>query len=143
MKVYKFNSKRGSSLSNFFPCELYVFNMRFSSAEQAYQYKKADFLGNDKIANEIMSKSKSIDCYFTGKQLGRSSRWDSVKYRYMKKILWAKFKCCKPFRRELINTKEATLVEDTPNFYWGRGMHNNGLNTLGLLLMKLRHSAKA
>ena len=44
-------------LSNFYPCRVNVFGEIFKSGEAAYQWRKAKFMGKDRVAREILVAS--------------------------------------------------------------------------------------
>lgn len=69
--------------------------------------------------------------------------WDSVKDGVMYEAIRAKFSQNEDIRKELLNTGDAELIEDSPiDFYWGWGSDRSGKNRLGKLLMKLRTELK-
>jgi predicted NAD-dependent protein-ADP-ribosyltransferase YbiA (DUF1768 family) len=49
-------------------------------------------------------------------------------------ILRHKWWQCRVFREQLKELDVCVFIEDTSNFFWGRGHGNEGLNTLGVLL---------
>ena len=137
-----FSSKSGSSLSNFFKCNLRIWDIDFSSVEQAYQYKKAVYHKKERIARQILYSSDSYQVYKLGKSITPSHRWHRDKIGFMKLLLLAKYNQCPVFQKELKNTDRKILIEDTPNPFWGRGADDNGRNMLGVLLTELRFSQK-
>lgn len=65
--------------------------------------------------------------------------WDQVRESVMWDAIHAKFTQNDAIRASLLETGEATLVEDSPtDWYWGCGKDGKGENRLGVLLMRLR-----
>ena len=136
---YKFNSKSGSSLSNFFISTLLIWGVTFVSSEQAYQWYKALDNGDSQLADLILKESNSHRIYKLGKKVKTKPVWNTKKYYVMKNILCEKYDQCEIFRTELDKTKNCILVEDTPNEVWGHGKYGTGRNLLGVLLTEIRH----
>ncbi len=82
-------------------------------------------------------------------RLGRSRKvelrrdWESIKEGVMLKALRAKFTQHEKFKRTLLSTGDAQLIEHTTNdSYWGDGGDGSGKNQLGELLMLLREELR-
>ena len=127
-----------SPLSNFFPCNLNIWNMHFRSSEHAYQYKKCIETNNNSAASNVLRTETAVEAKRIGDEIGTSQEWQGMQQAIMKEILKAKSQQCPQFVRALVNSNSRPLVEDTPNHFWGRGQLGNGLNTLGNLLENLR-----
>ena len=135
MGVYKFSSRTGSTFSNFFACNLLVWGVLFASSEHAYQYWKAVCHHKWGIAQKILSSKDPRVAFRLGRRIRTGKNWQEEKVGVMTHVLWHKLYQCEPFRAELLGVPgTAVFVEDTSNWFWGRGSDNNGLNTLGVLL---------
>jgi len=65
--------------------------------------------------------------------------WYDVKLSVMEKLLRAKVEQHPYVRRKLLETLDATLIEDSPkDSFWGRGRNWEGQNHLGKLWEKIR-----
>ena len=74
---------------------------------------------------------------------------DKVKYSFdeqlviMEKLLRIKLEQNPYVKKKLLETKDYTIVEDSPkDSYWGWGINRDGENQLGKLWMKLREEIK-
>jgi len=68
-----------------------------------------------------------------------SEDWDSRKDAVMKKVVEKKFKQNGVIREQLIATKPARIIENSPrDDYWGIGKNGNGANKLGEILEQVR-----
>lgn len=138
MNQHLFSSKTNSPLSNFHPCLIRLWNLTFSSSEQAYQFFKCHFHGCWGRVNKILNARTAKECYFIGRSCKTSKEWKSEKVHVMLHILKHKFFQCELFRNELDKLQDHILIEDTKNYFWGRGSDGYGLNTLGVLLHRVR-----
>ncbi len=130
-------------LSNFYPCDLYIFDQEFRSSEAAYQYAKAMDHSKHDIADEIMAAPSAAAAKEISKQIKTSPAWHKKKNDTMKEILEAKLYQCDAFRSRLSMSGTLSLVEDTSDDYWGRGNDGSGKNMMGVLLEKLRDTITA
>ena len=65
--------------------------------------------------------------------------WDGIKREVMKECCMAKFLQHADLRKQLMETGDQTLVEDSPiDWYWGCGADGTGKNVLGQVLMEIR-----
>ena len=65
--------------------------------------------------------------------------WEDVKAGVMEKALRAKFTSYPDLKEHLMSTYPHPLVQMKPSDgYWGSGRAGEGLNMLGILLMKIR-----
>ena len=139
-------------LSNFFPFNFVYQGRLFSSAEHAYQFTKAVFLGEHELAAVIQSaktaaKAKQFAASLT--KHSRYSEWFAVRLPIMCLILEHKFCSCPSFFDALQDQPTPYLVENTSHPYWAAGRVTNGTlalddvdslpgqNVLGRLLMRL------
>ena len=127
-----------SFLSNFYRVDIFYKNIVFKSTEHAYQWSKFDdyFIRLMIQTAESPAKSKRIaqvHYYLIIKD------WDNnFKLKIMEELLKIKFKNTN-LAEKLIQTKDYYLVEGNNwgDTFWGV-CNNQGLNHLGLLLMKIR-----
>ena len=137
MKKHYFSSRTGSSLSNFYMCEIDLWNWQFQSSEQAYQFFKCVFHNEKAKADRIKRTVSPLACYRIGKAVRTSVLWKNEKVHVMLHILKCKFHQCMTFRQELKAFRSWIFVEDTANRFWGRGKNGKGLNTLGALMHRV------
>lgn len=137
MQRHLFSSRTSSPLSNFHSTKIEIWGMSFHCSEQAYQFFKCQF-NREAVRGQLILHAKTAkQCYFIGKECSTSKLWDEEKPHVMLHILKKKFFQCPEFRVELEKFKDYILVEDTSNHFWGRGVNDQGLNTLGVLLHKV------
>ena len=132
-----------SPLSNFYESPLHIWNMNFRSSEHAYQYKKCMTLGNNEAAKHVLSAPKPLDAKRIGDAQNPSNKWEDVQQGIMCELLRSKLRQCPAFLQTLKDSQNRPLIEDTPNWFWGRGRDGLGLNMLGQLLMMLRSEVSA
>ena len=135
-------------LSNFYPCELYFRDQRFTSLEQAYQCTKAEICENRAAYQAILKAETPALMKAIGKEIQTNDHWEKIKLRAMEDLIYAKFKQNKTLYYSLMNTRPMDLIEATLDKYWGANCTLGsvalqegsweGLNHLGRLLMKVR-----
>lgn len=128
-------------LSNFYPCNIYYQNKWFTSTEHIYQYKKATFFGEMKLAEKIKHAETPQEAKKLSNQIPHSklsSEWSARKLAIMKAILDAKLQQLPLFKTELLNTGNLDLIHNVADDFWGTGKHHCGQNQFGRLLMLLR-----
>lgn len=65
--------------------------------------------------------------------------WEEKKEGIMEKAVYAKFSQQEPLTRLLLSTGDHPLVQIKPtDGYWGSGRTGEGLNMLGVILMRTR-----
>ena len=131
-----------------------MYGQEFSSSEVAYQWRKAVFMGEARVAAEIRPmrvarESKWAASRAFGKQgwfpvtvenRARLREWDDVKIEVMRQILRAKARGCAEFVAELRGSGDHPLHEAVPKEeFWGIGQ-GSGKNWLGVQLMELRNT---
>lgn len=109
-------------LSNFFPCKVNYNAKLFKSAEHAYQYNRAVFLGFHTTAESVLNANKAEAAKRAASNLPNSKEWDAVKQKTMKDIVSAKFSQNLELQNKLLNTGEYPLLEATYDSYWGCGL---------------------
>ena len=134
---------RFSKFSNFYPVELSYKDKRFSSAEQLYQYRRAENVNDRSLAIEILLANDPADCKALAKHIPEDRERD---LGIMRDIVEQKFSQA-PFKLELQKTGTSELMECNPyDRYWGTGRHMDerdsttviGENHLGKLLQEYR-----
>jgi ribA/ribD-fused uncharacterized protein len=146
-------------LSNFFPFNFVYQGRLFSSAEHAYQFTKAVFLGEYELAAVIQSaktapKAKHYAATLTSHP--RFAEWFTLRLPIMCLILEHKYVSCPAFFEALQQQPTPYFVENNRHPYWAAGTFFStrdtlsmdevddlpGKNVLGRLLMRLadRHT---
>lgn len=135
-------------LSNFFPTPVKYNGLHFASAEHAYQYKRAIFLGNQDAAHNARIAKTSQEAKRAGACLLSNKEWDLSKMDTMKKIVFAKFAQSKSLQERLLDTGDRPLIEASYDSYWGSGLPLTarkmipgdwqGKNFLGAILAECR-----
>lgn len=149
-------------LSNLWPCKVQMFDhhwtnaisetlridngikhREFSSAEAAYQFVKPRDV---KVGDYIAAAPFPDLCSSLGHGLSTfrvRSDWTQIKVGVMTCVLLAKFEQHEDLRRKLLDTGEASLVEESSTDpFWGIGKSGKGQNMLGKLLMQIRSTAR-
>ncbi len=137
MTEYLFCSSTGSSLSNFFYCDLKVWGHKFCSVEQAYQWFKACFHKSWVNADAILATQDSHAVYKLGRGIITTKLWHEQKVHVMLHLLKHKLAQCDQFKQELLENKDCIFVEFCGNRFWGRNVNHQGSNTLGVLMHML------
>ena len=137
--IVKFRGPR-SPLSNFYECNIEVWDVKFPTTEHAYNYRKAIEMGYHVTAESIRRASTAREAQIIANDIETDDIWTDMKQKVMYQLLQEKVRQCPAFRDELRSTNEKILVEDTGNEYWGRGRSGKGLNMLDHLLMTLRRN---
>jgi ribA/ribD-fused uncharacterized protein len=122
-------------LSNFWECPVYYAGIQFQSAESAYQAMKCSV----KADRNLFKHSSPGEAKKMGRKVSLRADWDQVKLGLMKKIVAAKFTQNMALLQQLLDTKNAVLIEGNwwGDVYWGQ-VHGVGENHLGKILMRLR-----
>lgn len=122
-------------LSNFFDCPIVFENIPYLNNEAAFQAQKVLDLDTKKEFSTLppnLAKSK-------GRKVNLRKDWEKVKDELMYKICLAKFTQNPKLKFQLLETKDAVLIEGNTwnDTYWGvcKGI---GKNKLGEILMKIR-----
>ena len=130
-------------LSNFYPCQVKLDGVVYSSVEHAYQAAKTLDLGERKPfhAHPLPTAGQSKKM---GRKLKMRPDWESVKLRVMEDLLKQKFKDSS-LQFQLLETGDADLVEGNTwgDSFWGVDSRKGGQNHLGKLLMQIRDSYKS
>lgn len=146
---------RGGWPSNWYKCSFVLWNIKFSSSEQALMYKKAILFGDEAGAREILSTEDPSVQKAAGHRIKNFQYevWSEIRFAVMTEILNQKFDdtCLK---EKLLSTGERIIVEASPeDIIWGVGLGEDdpdildekkwrGLNLLGKALMDVRELKK-
>ena len=148
-------SEKMNDVIGFYPREFYCLDnfssfkveydgYLYSSNEEAYQA-----LGFIESAPEIADKIKNSHSAHEAQKIAYENRdkrradWDKVELSIMENLLRAKIKQNPYVLKKLLETKNYTIVEDSPkDNFWGWGEDRKGENNLGKLWMKLREEYK-
>ena len=137
-------------LSNFYPCQIEVYGIRFPSAEHAYQYSKAMMCEREDIAANIYDASTAWKAKQLSHRLMTTQRWETEKFSIMEDIIRAKSYHVKEFHDILLKSEDALIVEAVPgNLIWSCGLSKKdavwyhpddwpGQNRLGQIHMLIR-----
>lgn len=144
---YAFSSE-DSWLSNFFPCVIDINGIKFSSAEQTYQYARAMRLGDPQMANMILWAKNAKEAKKLSYNVKSNNAWDNDKIDVMRKINAEKFMQNPQLCEKLVQTGQSTLIEATVDGFWGaKAVINSaairngtwmGANFMGKILMETR-----
>jgi len=137
--------------SNFYEADIVIKGKKYKTNEHYFQSKKFE---NKKYKDDKNEKDYDIEEYIRKSDTpaeafrrGRSRKysdylekdWDKKKIKVMAKCLKAKFKQHDKLKKKLLDTGDATIIENSPyDSFWGVGKNGKGLNMLGKLLMELR-----
>ena len=125
-------------LSNFYPMNIEIKGKCFKSTEAAYQYEKAEAMGNSHAAKSIQEADTGLQAMRIASRITTDDRWLHKKYSVMESIIKEKLKVCDAARNMLIKSGSKKIVENTSHEFWGRGKNGQGQNMLGKLWMDLR-----
>ena len=113
----------------------------FRSSENAYQYQKCIKHSNPVLASIITNpRCTSRKAIQVGRMVPTNSQWETSKNSLMLALLQEKFLVSQAYRKAVLDSFPKLLVEDTNHPYWGRGKKNEGLNWMGTLHLKIRHT---
>lgn len=136
-----FNSKENKYsffLSNFYPAEIKIWNMKFYNSEAAFQAAK--FLDKPEIAVRF-THLNGEEAWKHAQNLSYQQRgdWYQVREKIMLEVLQAKFEQHPELAELLLATGDAYIVEHTDrDVFWADGGDSKGKNRLGKLLMQVR-----
>ena len=143
-EVIGFYPREFYCLDNFSSFKVLYKGTLYSSVEEAYQA-----LGFAESAPEIAEKIKNSYSAHEAQKIAyankekRQENWDDIKLGVMEELLRLKIEQNPYVKKKLLDTKDYTIVEDSPkDSYWGWGEDRTGKNNLGKLWMKLREELK-
>lgn len=136
-----------SPFSNLFRTDIYYKGIWFNSAEQCYQFRRANAEGHEDTAESILLLTDPYECKKTGDQHKETEEWQKECDKEMTKIVAAKFNQNENIMQMLMES-EGPLFEATTDDYWGTGFslcsketkkgRGTGTNKLGSILVALR-----
>lgn len=140
-----------SPLSNFFPTHIVAEDsIEFCSAEQAFQFRRACFVGEEFISTKILRTRDPYEIKRLSNFLPPNEEWKAIQHKTMADILRLKFTQNVELRQFLLDTGNKSLHEATNSEYWAIGAELSskaletrtweGLDMLGSILMELRQS---
>ncbi|EIM82303.1 DUF1768-domain-containing protein [Stereum hirsutum FP-91666 SS1] len=131
--------------TNFSAHPIEYLNRVYPTSEHLFQALK--FMKNDPDIAEAIRKCKTPRDAFDEAHRSQSKvrgDWFDVNIKKMEKVLSLKFQQHPSLRKELLETGDALLVEDSDmDSFWGIGANRQGKNELGRCLMRLRDSIRA
>ena len=144
---YRASDKPYGVFSNLYPRPIVFEDREFPTAEHAYQAGKAR---REDVRKWILSAPTPALVAMAAHGLYTwdiVSDWSEIKFRRMRAVLRAKFSQHDDFRRILLSTGDARLVETARNANrvsrtWGE-VNGKGRNMLGVLLMDVREELRA
>ena len=127
-------------LSNFWPCEVYLDELKFRSVEAGYVAAKTTDLDVRKYVQSLDSSGK---CKAFGKIMTLRSDWKEIRLSIMENLLRQKFSQGTDLAEKLLETYPKELIEGNTwnDTFWGV-CNNVGKNHLGKLLMKIRRELR-
>lgn len=133
----KINSFRGKYyfLSNMYPVPVTFENMTYSCAESAFQAAKC----SDPADRKKFIFLNGYEAKKLGRRVNLRKDWESVKLNIMYQCVKSKFANNPDLKSELLNTKNAILIEGNTwnDTFWGV-CNGIGENHLGKILMQIR-----
>jgi ribA/ribD-fused uncharacterized protein len=142
IKFYRSNEKPYGIFSNLYPSPLRFEDKLYPTAEHAYQAGKAR---RPEVRAWILSAPSPALAAMAAHGLYTWDvipNWGEIKFDRMRRVLRAKFEQHPDFRKILLSTGKARLVEagtvnNAVNRLWGE-VNGVGQNMLGVMLMELR-----
>lgn len=131
--IIKFKGE-SDPLSNLYPSPLTLFGHNFTSAEAAYQWRKAMHYEKFGIAADIQAAPNGRSAMNISTSIETEKTWEEKKLSVMKEVLTEKIKQCTQYQDALRKTGSSKIAEDTRNQFWGI----SGQNHLGKLHEGLR-----
>jgi len=142
IKFYSRGTKHGE-FSNLFLVDIWFEDRWWKSSEHCYQYHKFKEEYND-IAEWIITAPRPSTLAIAAHGFSKYSKyiksnWKDINVSLMRKIVLAKFSQHDDLAKKLLETGDATLIEDSPyDSFWGIGAKGTGVNMLGKILMETR-----
>jgi conserved hypothetical protein, ribA/ribD-fused len=139
IKFYKTNDPYGF-LNNFKKARMFLWGKWWNNVETPYQAAKC-------ITDSDRAKIEAAKTPREARDLGQivqiRHNWDAVKDQIMYECCLAKFVQHHDLRKQLMETGDEELIEDSPiDSYWGCGADGKGKNMLGKTLMRVRQELK-
>lgn len=131
-------------LSNFYPCQLRVGGVLYTTSEHLYQASKT----KRKIEKMLIASADTPgEAKKLGKKIAIIDGFDSKKFSIMESIIRLKFYGNDNLREMLLQTGDEQLIEGNTwgDTYWGCVLRDGiwvGENNLGKILMSTRNELK-
>ena len=133
---------KSSLLSNFREHDLHLFGHIFRTSEACYQWVKAMTIGRLDLAQRLLGTTNGLEAkQITDQGLRHTDMtyWtETAKLSIMVYIKLQRSRQDQDFKTFLMNN-EHSIMENTPNDFWGRGSNYMGRNELGKTLMQIRN----
>jgi ribA/ribD-fused uncharacterized protein len=127
-------------MGNFFKARFFIYGRWWNFVEAPYQAEKTSVQSEK---DEIWKAVKANDSRLLGQKVTMRPDWDEYKRFVMKECCMAKFLQHPELRKQLMDTGDEELMEDSPvDWYWGCGADGTGKNVLGQVLMEIREELK-
>lgn len=135
IKFYRTKDPYGF-MGNYYKARFFVYGRWWDWSEAPYQAAKTSVQSE---IDEIWSAKKANDTRLLGQKVTMRPDWDQVKRQVMKEVVTAKFLQHPELLKQLMETGDEELIEDSPvDWYWGCGADGTGQNMLGKVLMEIR-----
>ncbi len=141
IKFYRLKDPHGY-MGNFYKARHFIYGKWWNTTEASYQAQKTN-VESEVLA--IQQAKKPMQARNLGQKVSLRENWDMIKDRVMYECVLAKFLQHADLRKQLIETGDEELVEDTKStndMYWGCGTDGTGRNELGKILMSIRQELK-
>lgn len=141
IKFYRLKDPHGY-MGNFYKARHFIYGKWWNTTEASYQAQKTN-VESEVLA--IQQAEKPMQARNLGQKVSLRENWDMIKDRIMYDCVLAKFLQHSDLRKQLMETGDEELVEDTKStndMYWGCGTDGTGRNELGKILMRIRQELK-
>jgi ribA/ribD-fused uncharacterized protein len=141
IKFYRLKDPHGY-MGNFYKARHFIYGKWWNTTEASYQAQKTN-VESEVLA--IQQAEKPMQARNLGQEVSLRENWDMIKDRVMYECVLAKFLQHADLRKQLIETGDEELVEDTKttnDMYWGCGTDGSGRNELGKILMRIRYELR-
>ena len=125
-------------LSNFFEVKITQNGREFPTLEAAYQYSKAEAMGDSYRGNKILNAETGLHAMRIASHIKTDENWQENKIKVMEHLIKEKLRVCEPARSTILSSGSKEIIEDTTHEFWGRGKQGKGQNQLGKIWMKFR-----
>ena len=127
-------------LSNFYPSDVVMSNVRYPTVEHAFQAAKAV---DERGKNWILNASTPKEAQNRGRVVACREDWNNARLFIMRGLVFLKFTTHYDLRKRLIATGNEELIEGNwwGDTYWGV-CNKVGENHLGIILMEARKLLK-
>jgi N-glycosidase YbiA len=139
IKFYKIKDPHGY-MSNYKKARFFIYGRWWNWVEAPYQSQKTLDVNEQELIYQAKTNNESR---LLGQKLTMRPDWDQVKRQVMYECCLAKFLQHHDLRKQLLETGDEILIEDSPvDFWWGCGSDGSGRNELGKVLMQIREELR-